>query len=629
MNLKNSSVTIVKKNSSIQVLRAIAILLVLSFHLKVLFPFGFLGVDAFFVISGFVITQLFLIEFRETNIFYPLRFLIRRVLRIVPALAIMIIFSVIMSYFFQTALQPVGGQQVTAKTSLGGLLFMDNYLIPRLSSGYFGSLAQENSMTHLWSISVEFQFYLVMALVFYLVLKLRRNRLEICVSFLLLISCISFYLFVSLDRDQAFFNLPARVWEFGVGIGLAFIVSKSIPKPFFHHSSLMNLHTGVGIASLVISQLTFFDINTTIRTLLVITGISALLIRSQIVALGKNTRKPIQMFLVRSGDISYSLYLYHWPVIVIIGPYLAESWISKFLLAITSFIFANFSFKYIEGSFKYSPGLQKKKVLTTIALLLTAIVFSGTLGFGAKSNWNAQTFGLSNPFIPFAGNCEPYLTDIPNCFKSDRKSQLKLMVIGDSQAAAYSEGFYKYGRSHGYSTLVLSRNGGPFLDARCLTKLVCNDPMFEEVIRYSPDILVIANLWKLDENRKFDLFQLERELINPLLEYSDRNKTKLVFVKPLPIMRHYDNYYSKFNSSVLRKTIFIPMSISSQYQINNFLDKVKIDSPNIIVLDPKRSLCKSEGCQAISNDRGLYRDKTHLSTYGAVMLVSDFQVLLH
>ena len=138
MNLKKSSYFQLEKNSSIQVLRSLAIFLVLLFHLKIVLPFGFLGVDIFFVISGFVITQSFLKELSKSGYFDPQRFFIRRTLRILPALAVMIIFSTILSYFLQTSLQPVGGQQVTAKGALGGLFFIDNLLIPRMSSGYFG-----------------------------------------------------------------------------------------------------------------------------------------------------------------------------------------------------------------------------------------------------------------------------------------------------------------------------------------------------------------------------------------------------------------------------------------------------------------------------------------------------------
>ena len=296
------------------------------------------------------------------------------------------------------------------------------------------------------------------------------------------------------------------------------------------------------------------------------------------------------------------------------------------LLAVICFSLANISFKYIEKRIKYSPDSLKRQLWTTVVLFSISVIFAGALGLGAKVNWNSLTFGVTNPFTPFAGECEPYSADISNCFRSVEDTNSKLMVIGDSQAAANSEVFYQYGKSVGYNTLVLSRNGGPILDATC-TRTVCIDQMMSEVRRYSPDVLIIANLWHLGEEGTFNLPKLERQLISPLLSYSRENNSKLVFVKPLPIMDQYNKYFSKFNALFLKRSLFKPIDVKSQIQISKFLEGVEVRHPNVLLLDPSTSLCENGVCEAISNREALYRDKTHLTEFGALKLMAELQKL--
>lgn len=141
----------------IQGLRAIAILMVVAFHSGLPVPGGFVWVDVFFVISGFVITAMLMREWATTGRIRFGRFYVRRFKRLTPALALMVAVTMIISVF---VLSPLGTQQTAAKTAFGAILLVANLVIARTTGGYFSAPAEINPLLNVWSLSVEEQFYL-------------------------------------------------------------------------------------------------------------------------------------------------------------------------------------------------------------------------------------------------------------------------------------------------------------------------------------------------------------------------------------------------------------------------------------------------------------------------------------
>ena len=145
------------RRTDIQGLRAVAVLMVVAFHAGLPFPGGFVGVDVFFVISGFVITGMVLRERRATGRIRFGQFYLRRFKRLTPALALVVAVTVTAS---AAVLSPLGTQQTAAKTGIGAMLLAANVVIARTTGGYFDADAATNPLLHTWTLSVEEQFYL-------------------------------------------------------------------------------------------------------------------------------------------------------------------------------------------------------------------------------------------------------------------------------------------------------------------------------------------------------------------------------------------------------------------------------------------------------------------------------------
>ena len=225
--------------NDIQGLRGLAVLMVVIYHTGLGLPWGFVGVDMFFVISGFVITQLLVDELEDSGRVDFKEFYARRARRLLPALAIVTVFILVVSIF---VMSPFGEQQQIATTSQSATLFMANaYFF--LQKSYFA--LSMNPFRHTWSLAVEEQFYLFFPVLLVLIWKFCKRfeasrRRFVAALIVLGISIVSFigsllfsfgYRIVRLPTRFAFFGTPARIWEFGVGIVLALLL------PYFSRKS--------------------------------------------------------------------------------------------------------------------------------------------------------------------------------------------------------------------------------------------------------------------------------------------------------------------------------------------------------------------------------------------------------
>jgi peptidoglycan/LPS O-acetylase OafA/YrhL len=235
----------------IQGLRAVAVLMVVAFHSGLPVPGGFVGVDVFFVISGFVITSMLMREWATTGRIRFGRFYVRRFKRLTPALALMVSVTVAISVL---VLSPFGTQQTTAKTGLGAALLSANIVIARTTGGYFDAAAGTNPLLHAWSLSVEEQFYLAFPLALVIGWVLTRRFRLLKAAPLLIVACIgtaSFAIAVVTSLGYAvpsvlrlltgFYGPVTRAWEFAVGALLALAASR-IP--------VLSKRTGLALALL-------------------------------------------------------------------------------------------------------------------------------------------------------------------------------------------------------------------------------------------------------------------------------------------------------------------------------------------------------------------------------------------
>ena len=217
----------------IQGLRAVAVLVVVLFHAGLPLPGGFVGVDIFFVISGFVITGMLAREWQRSGRIGFGGFYARRFKRLTTALALMVTVTVLLSVVIAS---PLGAQQVTAQTAIGAMLLVANLVIARTTGGYFDSAAEANPLLNTWSLSVEEQFYLVFPLVllvgWVVRAKITRGRwapallvaavAAVSLGLMLLTSRGGQVPFIS-DELVGFYGPLSRAWEFAAGALLALV----------------------------------------------------------------------------------------------------------------------------------------------------------------------------------------------------------------------------------------------------------------------------------------------------------------------------------------------------------------------------------------------------------------------
>ncbi|MAI61985.1 MAG: hypothetical protein CBB87_05760 [Micavibrio sp. TMED27] len=352
-------------DTTVNGLRAIAILLVMAFHYG-LVPFsgGFVGVDVFFVISGYVIT-LSVLERLRTKSFSILGYLKSRFFRIFPALLFVSFFTVIASAFI---LFPSDAYR-SAWHALSSISFVSNFVFWK-EIGYFDVDNEFKPFLHTWSLSVEWQFYLLWPIAIFILMLLKRFSIPLLVLGII-VSVIASTL-LSKYSNFVFYMMPLRGWEFALGALIAFVPSDNGIRKGWPILSVLGV-LGVFAASLI------YDENTTFPSYT-----AALPCVSAFLILFFN-RRYIEPFFSLTifqylGNISYSLYLYHWPVWVLYkNAVYRDLGLSDFgLILVIVFLLSHLSYKYIEQPYRARKPESAKRlsfVLVCVVLLCCGVSY--------------------------------------------------------------------------------------------------------------------------------------------------------------------------------------------------------------------------------------------------------------
>lgn len=382
-----------KYRPEIDGLRTIAVVAVIIFHLGFeWFPGGYLGVDVFFVISGFLISSIILKELNEGTFRFT-NFWARRVRRIFPAMLAMILTTLVVIWLIGfKGLHPVIGQQ-----SVSALFSVANLFFWRSSGDYWGPSAETFPLLHTWSLSVEEQFYLFFPIVLFFAHRFFRNRINWLLYGICTVSILLFFLGMELYPTATFYLLPTRAWELALGAVLAYkTIHKQIPYSSSNHLANIGLML-IFFGYLFVPSLGLGAVLPVVGTWLII-------------AYGKNclTYRLLTLpGMVSIGRLSYSLYLWHWPVIVIAREFI-ETEVSLIVLTLVTLTLSIASYYLIE-----SPARRAKSTIS-IALVsfLIVVLFSAAL-------WNSDGIYDTSKFntVSYHG----YYFDLkPNNFDSTR-----------------------------------------------------------------------------------------------------------------------------------------------------------------------------------------------------------------
>ena len=649
-------------------LRAIAVLAVIAFHA---FPEwvsgGFIGVDIFFVISGFLITNLIQGRLREQN-FSILAFYASRVRRLFPSLILVLLACQTFAWFALLS---------DEYKSLGKHISATALLIPNWifwsESGYFDYAANTKPLLHLWSLGIEEQFYLFWPLTLCLLFKYKLNAIR--VTSLLLLGSFLLNLFLIEKNTSATFFLPfTRIWELLAGSLLAFCVQAEFVK----HSSLrakLSSNTAVNqvlsILGLLLLTLGLLFIHQDQLfpgswALLPVMGTVMIILAGN--KAWFNQAVLTNRILVGIGLISYPLYLWHWPLLSfarILERGQPEWHISLFCIAI-AFVLSLLTYFFIERPIRFGNH-QKAKTYTLITLMVitAGIGFSTYISDGFKARFANQSIDvqLSDLIFDIPTSTEWYCSDSsnegPRCLSSGPDPTT--VVIGDSHALTIYAGLVErfkakgqalglYGGSDGCPPLlnvVIQDLGG---DTRnCLKKgtqaikRVIEDPAIKEVILTSRGPMYTTGkgfgdieatqfgTWVLHfEGEDSGLRSNEEVFLMGLADTLDAllaaNKN-VTFLHDVPELGFDIRSCFTFRPVVISNKVMDPCAVKkSDFVARTELHRAGVDQilsqrPEIKVIDLAHALCYDEWCFGSKNDILFYMDDDHLSLRGAEYVV--------
>lgn len=448
-----------ERNPQVQALRALAAGLVLIYHAKWI-DGGYIGVDIFYVISGFLITGILLRELDSKSTISLVAFYARRTKRLLPASFVVIFATGIAALI----LLPVSMRQSLGRDLIAASTYISNFLFALWENDYQNLNSTPSPFIHFWSLAVEEQFYIFWPLFILILFRIGKHRAVIYGVLTSLIGSFLFSLYLT-DRSPiwAFYILPTRAWELAAGALLVFLPELKRFRPVVALFSLI----AICIATLIFDKTTPFP------------GIAALApVVATVLLLASRSNWPTVMNLIAQsrvtqwlGAISYPLYLWHWPVLVIPAIYLGEelTLVQTVLLLALTVLLAGLTHRYVEAPMR-EVKLSHRKVFTFAAIATSASILIGGLTYIQHSNSIAIDSGFivslddvrSKPKINEDG-CHIHIrqTVSPRCEYGDLTSDQTIVLYGDSHAAQWFPALDLLGKKRGIKIVSLTKSACP------------------------------------------------------------------------------------------------------------------------------------------------------------------------
>ncbi|MDA9215123.1 acyltransferase [Planktomarina temperata] len=629
-----------KYRAEIDGLRALAVVPVILFHAGFeLFSGGFVGVDVFFVISGYLITTI-LIEDLENQRFSLVNFYERRARRILPALFFVMFVCIPFAWLWMLPSQMKDFSQSLVAVSL----FASNILF-WIESGYFDAAAEEKPLLHTWSLAVEEQYYVLFPIFLFLAWRYGKNRV-----FWMIVVMASFSLLLSEwgwrnKADANFYLAPTRAWELFAGSIAAFIVHKNGVRK----SNFLAL---LGLAAIIFSIFAYDESTPfpSVYALVPVLGVVLLVLyadKETIVAKLLSTRSVVGL-----GLISYSAYLWHQPLLAfsriyhnnklnIYGlgmPNPETSTIILLAIIIITFALAYFTFRYIEGPFRKSKESNTKLSLKWYLWSSIGLLFFILLGLYGHVNYTHFKVNNVQLSTSWGDDVRQYdcLLQSPEqdlhaseCFSNSHD----VVLWGDSHAASLSPGMrVRLGNSNLGFTQLTQSGCGPLANLEKLKHRsncnTVNDSVFTKIVDAEFKNVVLHGAW-LHGDYPLNLNDIISHL-DPIVK-KIKNEiigVNIVIVGAVPRWRHDPRYHIVTNKS---ENFLFSDSAFLLAELNETLRVYSLEN-NILFIDPTQTFCPnyednrecilglrgnvSEGWIGVTTDYG------HLSTEASLLLAN-------
>ncbi len=649
-----------KYRADIDGLRAVAILAVIGFHaFPNWFKGGFIGVDVFFVISGFLISTI-LFENLERDTFSLTEFYKRRIKRIFPALLIVLISCLVFGWFALLADE----YKQLGKHIAGGAGFISNFMFWR-EVGYFDNTSETKPLLHLWSLGLEEQFYIVWPLLLWVAWKKKFNLLTITVA----IALVSFVLNlkgIRTDATATFYSPQTRLWEILCGSVLSWILLYKrnafadvrnkldcyLGKIIYRHAPEANGETLSNVISTFGSILIMYGIFRISKsshfpgTWALLPTLGTVLIISAGAKSWINRVFLSSRVLVWFGLISFPLYLWHWPLLSFAR--IVEGGTPSMNITIaavtTSIVLAWLTYRLIEKPIRF--GKYDKSTTVLLIILMTSIGYAGHYIYkrdGLSSRNNMKFYEEQNNQIAFHQDL-------------GRPAAAKIMLLGDSHAGHLVPGLKK---EFGLDVADFTSNGCiPFYDVdrydsrftpgTCLKAMNDSLEYFEqnnsmttiilssmgpvyltgEGFQGQSDERVIGLGVTLASNTKLkNRWEIYKYGMKNTLTRLQASQKQIIFVFDIPELGFEPsacidsrplkiNHAKKFPCAVSRKDVEM-----RNLQYRNLISSVLKDFPKVHFYDPTNDFCDEQWCWAIKDKKILYRNIDHLSNEGSNYII--------
>lgn len=600
-------------------LRAVAVALVVLYHAGFNVPGGFIGVDIFFVISGFLITGI-ISRGLEKKTFSFSDFYNRRVKRIAPNLALVSLFTVALGYFILIN----SDFKLLVESSLSAQLSFSNIFFYFVTGDYFGMDSSSMPMLHTWSLGVEEQFYFILPIILYLSYKLKVSLIK-PISLLLIVSfIISFYL-VSYDKTQAYYMIWSRAFELLIG-SITYFFSKRI-KPINHEY--------IPIIGLFLITLSAFYLNSSspfpsYNALIPCIGASMVILSKETLLIGKLLSiKPINYI----GRLSYSIYLWHWPIIVLFVFYKPFGQVHTFLSLLVILLLSAFSYHFVEQKTRHLKTSLTKSV--SIFVFIPTMLMSFSLYLSNNYNKNESEFD------------ERYMADIykKSCFNSynmqyldicnvgDESSNVSGLLIGDSHANSLSSFIGYLAKDAGLKFQEKTIQWVPPIPGVSFGESL-NERKSEWTKKYNDEAkkykyVVISSNWPeyerntnknnlFDDNGKIITSRYRNEVFSMIDDFINNGTHVFLIISN-----------NSIDFSELKKAKLSGIDINSnKYKAKNnqdyFLYEKYKNNNDVTIININDILCNGDYCSSSIDGTILYRDNGHLNLLGSELIAKKY-----
>lgn len=666
----------IRYRSEIDGLRTLAVLSVIIYHAEFvlgsgkLLAGGFLGVDIFFVISGFLITSLMMSEFHHTGTISIANFYERRARRLLPALLVVMLASLPFAWFYLLPEQLIDFCNSLISSLFFGSNFYWNYSLQQ----YGAESALLKPFLHTWSLAVEEQYYIAFPLLLLAAFRWCKSHIFLLLAVGLLFSLLFADWMTPKDASFSFYMLPSRVWELLAGGVLAYFLNF---YPQNENNSFLNkAMPKLGFILVLYSVLfTEFDSNhpgfTTlipvIGTMLII-GFAS---KGEVI-----TRILSSKAFVLIGLISYSLYLWHYPIFAFLRiESLFSNYLDKVIAIVATFLCSMISYRFIETFFRSSALVPNRFFITFISAFVLII--------GIFSYYGVESNGYAFRYPPIISNIETNILKDKICKEGlhcsfNERGTKKLFLVGDSHMMTLESSLLKYSKDNGINLNVLNAPGCQYIlklervsktsgaISKCSSKL---QKVRQRVLLSSdPSIVILGGRLPLilSEDRFDNQEGAYEGEMKEFLQYdkkrlsSHEDRRKAIFIEYKKTVLELANYGhqviliypipevgwnvpkrlkhiiqsvppNKIESELSKKPITTSFDVYQERSKDSFSLLDGIMHRNISRVYPHRLFCNTvvDGrCVTHDLENSYYRDDDHLSSVGASMLMNEISMKL-